>query len=186
VLNTDDLALALIGRCGDRPEFGRTSLQKVAYLATAHFGWPGAGHEAHFFGPFSRTLERTTTTFANRHLINEIEVDLGFASAGGFPAKQYKYKLTELGSERLQQIQARHPDDVAELGEFVDQIASVVGALDQRTLSLAAKVHYIASREDGPISLEQVRLEAKKLGWKISEKQANQVATILRKLSLVN
>lgn len=185
MLDVDEMVLTLVDLCGERRDFGRTTLQKVAYLATVALGWPRVGHEAHFYGPFSRPLERSTARLAAQGLLVEGAEDLGFVGAGGYRAKQFHYRLTEAGSQRLAQLRRQHPHDVARLATFVDQLQSSVGGLDQSVLSLAAKVHYIVERAGQPVGQDQIVEAARTLGWRITEPTIADVSTILERLRLV-
>ena len=185
MLDGDEMVLTLVDLCGERRDFGRTTLQKVAYLATVSLGWPRVGHQAHFYGPFSRPLERTTAHLASQGLLVEEAEDLGFVGAGGYRAKQFHYRLSEQGAVEVTRLRRDRPDDVARLRAFVDDLRSSVGGLDQAVLSLAAKVHYIVERHGGPLGTEQIADVATGLGWRISENKIKDVAVTLERLGLV-
>jgi uncharacterized protein YwgA len=185
MLDVDEMVLTLIDLCGSRSDFGRTTLQKVAYLATVALGWPRVGHQAHFYGPFSRPLERTTARLAGEGLLVEEAEDLSFVGAAGYRAKQFHYRLTEAGVACAAQVRSSRPQDVARLTTFVENLQSSAGGLDQSVLSLAAKVHYIVERHGGLVGHDEIVEAARSLGWRISERKIADVAAILEKLRIV-
>ncbi len=67
----------------------------------------------------------------------------------------------------------------------IDSLIEHIGGMDQRILSAAAKVDYIAVRENRPVSTEDVKLAASDLSWSLSESQIQSVITLLSTLHLV-
>lgn len=185
MLEPDELVLSLVDISGQRREFGRTTLQKMVYLTTVALRWPRLDHRAHFYGPFSRDLERLTAHLVARDELIEESTSLGFVGGGGYPAKRFNYSLTEKGAERVSDLRDRKPADVAALASFVSGVEDAVGSLDQRTLSLAAKVYYIVENHDGPVNERKIVQSATELGWAISEPQVEKVSKILSHLELV-
>jgi hypothetical protein len=179
-----DIVLYVLGRCAERSEFGRTSLQKVMYFVGRRLD-RDLGHHAHFYGPFSPSVERETASLVLSKLAEERIQELGFWTSGGFPAKQYEYKLTNLGAARLEDVVARHSGDVKLINEVVDGLLQEAGGLDQRVLSAAAKVDYIAKEEGRPVSVQDVRSAARDLGWTISPTQVSEVVGLLSHLRFV-
>jgi len=179
-----DIVLYVLGRCAERPEFGRTSLQKVVYFVGRKLD-RDLGHHAHFYGPFASSVERETATLVLSKLVEERVQALGFWTSGGFPAKQYEYRLTELGRARLEEVVTRHAEEVKSIDEVVDGLLEEAGRLDQRVLSAAAKVDYIAKEERRRVSMEDVRSAARDLGWTISQNQEGEVVGLLSNLGFV-
>lgn len=180
-----DLILYVLGRCAERPEFGRTSLQKVMYFVGRKLD-RDLGHHAHYYGPFASAVERETASLVLSKLVEERVQDLGFWTSGGFPAKQYEYTLTNLGTTRISEVVARHHDEVKRIDEVVDGLLEEAGRLDQKVLSAAAKVDYIAREEGRPVSVDDVRSAARDLGWTISPAQVGEVVGLLGNLGFVD
>lgn len=185
MLTAEELVLALVDRCGASAEFGRTSLQKVAYLVGVRLGWPSSGHQAHFYGPYSRRLEHATALLVRAGLVDEEETRLGVIGSTGYPVHKYSYQLSEPGSELVRELEAKHPVELELVRDAVDEIHSVVGSFDQRTLSLCAKVHFIAVERSSEIGFAEIVQEAKQLGWNLQNKQVQGMADVLSKLNLV-
>lgn len=179
-----DIVLYVVGRCEGRPEFGRTSLQKVMYFVGRKLN-RDLGHHAHYYGPFASSVEEETAALVLSKLVEERVQPLGFWTAGGFPAKQYEYTLTELGRKRLEDVVQRHPGEVKLVDEVVDGLLAEAGRLDQKVLSAAAKVDYIAKEEGRPVAVVDVRSAAKDLGWTISQPQVEEVVGLLSNLGFV-
>src|SRR5215204_269650 len=112
-----DLVLAVIVQCADRGEFGRTSLQKVSYLAGLRLGID-LGHRAHFFGPYSAAVEADTDALAMSGLVAESVQVLGVNSQG-WPVRQYSYRITDDGRRAYDEIAAESPDEVGRLTELL-------------------------------------------------------------------
>jgi hypothetical protein len=179
-----DIVLYVLGRCAKRAEFGRTSLQKVMYFVGRRLD-RDLGHHAHYYGPFSPSVERETASLVLSKLVEERIQELGFWTSGGFPAKQYEYNLTSLGTDRLEDVVARHSGDVKRIDEVVNGFLQEAGGLDQRVLSAAAKVDYIAKEERRPVAVQDVRSAAKDLGWTVSPTQVGEVVGLLSHLGFV-
>jgi uncharacterized protein YwgA len=179
-----DLVLTIIGACADRPEFGRTSLQKVCYLAAASLGLD-LGHRAYFYGPFSTAVEENTEALVLAGLVNENAEPLGFVSPSGWPASRYHYGLTGQGRDRLVQLEKAYPDEIVKLRAVIAKIVSVVGSLDQQVLSTASKTLYIAREKQRPLRLEEIGDLAREFHWSLSPAQVGRVGRVLEQLGLV-
>ncbi len=185
MLERDEIILTLVGRCSGSASFGRTSLQKVAYLAEAMLGWGQLGHGAHYYGPYSRLLDRETNRLVRTGLISEGAEDLGFIGTSGYRGRQYHYQLTDEGERRLAVVRAQAQQDVTRLESVVDQINNVFGGLDQRLLSLAAKTHYIAKAKGRQVTPDEIRDAARELGWRLSPSMIADVAKRLESLGVL-
>lgn len=179
-----DLILSIIGLCWERPEFGRTSLQKVAYFVSQGLH-EQLGHRAHYYGPFSEEVEDDVDGLLLTGLIDEKANTLSFQGYGGGPAKRYEYTLTPQGRERLEAIRDAYPDESQALERFIGRLTAAAGGLDQRILSPAAKTHFIASREQRPVKTSEISEFGRQLGWDIRPNQVVQVFEFLKTLGLV-
>jgi Uncharacterized conserved protein len=185
MLQPDEVVVVLVGHCGHDPQFGRTALQKVAYLAGAIQG-SSLGHSAYHYGPYSRGLDRATTKLVRQGLIEESVEHLGFISATGHPARRFSYRLTGEGEALLAELEHSAGDEVKHLRSLADRISNEIGGLDQAMLSLAAKTHFLLS-DSGQQALtpEEISSAAKELGWRVSAAQIESIATKLEGLRLV-
>ena len=175
-----DLMLAIIGQCSSRAEFGRTSLQKVAYLISLSFNID-LGHRAYYYGPYSTIVEADAEALVMGGLVSETVEPLGINNRG-LPVKKYSYSVTSAGRDRLSRIKSAYPDQMLDLEGLIDRIVSVVGSLDQATLSAAAKTLYIAREQDKAVSLDEVEVLASDFGWKLPKATINRVVRMLSEL----
>lgn len=180
-----DLVLLLVSLGEGRPEFGRTSLQKLGYFAGLTLD-RDLGYQPHYYGPFSTLIERETQALVLSNLLEERTVRLGFANRAGFAARQYEYSGTAPGKERLADLHQRYPEEVKQLESLVTSLVGHVGRLDQQILSAAAKVDYIARQEGRPVTIQDVRTAATELGWELGGDQIEKVVELLRSLGFVD
>lgn len=186
VLEPNELALVLVDHCGTDELFGRTSLQKVAYLCEAGLGWSGSGHRAYYYGPYSRDIDRAVNRLVRDGAVAETEEELGFTSPQGFVGKRYRYVLTGSGRTCLTSLEEEAPEDVRHVRRYADQVRAAAGDYNQRVLSLAAKTHYIVQSAEKGVSYAQISANAQELGWRISAPEIQRVAAILEKLKLAS
>jgi uncharacterized protein YwgA len=183
-LKQRDLVLLIIDRCSDHPEFGRTSLQKIAYFSALRLGID-IGHTAHFYGPFSHNVERELDALTLSDLAEERAMGLGFANSAGYEARKYEYRITDTGRRRIAEIETSHSDAVHALDELVGLIADRVGGFDQRFLSTAAKTLYIAIEQGRPLSVQEASELAREHGWEVTPRDIGRVFELLQDLGFV-
>jgi uncharacterized protein YwgA len=178
-----DLILAIVAVCGERPEFGRTSLQKTAFFAAEVLGTE-FGHKAHFYGPFSDDVEADVEDLVFTGLLSERVTTLGFAGPSGREAKKYDYQLTDEGLARVDALRTAYPEEFRRLEAFVVRLTESAGGLDQGILSPAAKTYFIAKREKRAVSPKEIRQFGASLGWDLKPAQIRRVSDVLDSLGL--
>jgi uncharacterized protein YwgA len=176
-----DILLVLIARGQGRVEFGRTSLQKVAYFVARAMG-RDLGHRPHYYGPYASSIEQEVQTLVLSGLVEEKARSLGFANQFGFEAKQYEYSLTEAGQTRVGELTSRHKEETSTIDGVIDSLLEHTKRLDQGVLSAAAKVDFIASHRKEAVTVEDVKLAANDLGWSLTDTQVESVFDLLSKL----
>ena len=179
-----DMLLAIIALCWERPEFGRTALQKVAYFVGI-LKEAGFRHQPHYYGPFSDVVEADVEALTLAGLVEERVQSLTFVGSSGRQARRFEYRLTDDGRARVSELRATHPADFAAIEGVVQQLEQVAGGLDQNILSAAAKTFFIANRENRELSTTEIRALGRQLGWDLRPKQIQRVATMLQRLNLV-
>lgn len=179
-----DVLLSIIAAGVRRPEFGRTSLQKVAYFVGVHRN-VGFQHQAHFYGPFSEVVEADVEALVAAGLVEELVQNLPFVGARGQQGKRFEYRLTDEGASRLDELKSVHPAESEDIEAFVRHLEEAAGGLDQGILSPAAKTYFIASRENRALSPQAIRELASELGWDLQPPQVKKVAKVLQQLNLV-
>jgi uncharacterized protein YwgA len=178
-----DILLILIDRGQEREEFGRTSLQKVAYFVGRAMG-RDLGHRPHYYGPYASPIEQDVQTLVLSSLVEEKSRALGFANQGGFEAKQYHYSLTPAGEQRVKDVTSRHEDETKVIDSVFDSILERTKKLGQGVLSAAAKVDFIARDREEALSVQDVKLAATDLGWTLTDAQVEGVFDLLGHLGL--
>jgi hypothetical protein len=176
-----DLVLYLIDRCGERTEFGRTSIQKVTYFAGLLLD-QDFGHGAYYYGPFSPEVERSIENLVLSGLVKETVTPLGYSTRSGFGVKRYEYTVDAQGTERVKEIADVHGDDVERVDRLLDLLMAHAGGLDQSVLSPAAKVHYIAQLQGRAVDVNEIKQAGADLGWDLTESQVKRVVVLLEKL----
>ncbi|WP_067052335.1 hypothetical protein [Methanofollis ethanolicus] len=160
---------------------GRTTIQKLGYFSTIR-GAVRAHYRPHYYGPYSADIAGAIQTLVSYGFIEErVETPAG---AGETPDwRRYTYTLTDDGRELVQEMKEEYPRDAAEVKEVVD-ICRDAADLDSKTLSWAAKVHYIQTREMRDMSPDEIREIARTLNWDLSEGQVQKGMDLLTNLHL--
>ncbi len=177
-----DFVLAVISLCSKDSDFGRTSLQKVAYLVAAARGFDFR-HHAYFYGPYSEAVEADVEALSLSGLVEEKRRTLGYNARGEI--SKYEYLITPEGEARIAQLQSVYEGEVKALKYFVDRLREAAGGLHQQILSTAAKVHFIQSRDGDHLEPEQIQQIARSFGWSLGTAQIKKVRDVLNSLQLV-
>jgi uncharacterized protein YwgA len=178
-LTIRDAALLALDAAEGKIE-GRTAMQKIMYFAAVELG-EDFGHQAHYFGPYSRAVENALTTSALGEEVTET-IERFPTYASGPDIRKYTYQLTPTGKQEVEAARAEHEDEAEKISRTVEAVRTVVPDLNQNTLSMAAKVDFIVYQENDRIPLAEIPDLAKQLGWEISEAQVRQSVELLQRL----
>jgi uncharacterized protein YwgA len=161
---------------------GRTVVQKMAYFAANALG-EDLGHHAHYYGPYSREVERALTHSALSEDVHEtVERFPGWR--GGPDGRQYHYELTGQGKDLVTELRRRYSDECGVIDAIVARLDRAVPSRNQHTLSLAAKTHLILSQQPGT-PVRDVPELARALNWEMSEGDLAQAVEVLKQVSTV-
>jgi uncharacterized protein YwgA len=162
---------------------GRTAMQKIMYFVSVALV-EDLGHRAHYYGPYSRAVEFALTQTA---LADEVvEMMERFPSyTSGPDIRKYTYELTSDGKSVAQEAGVRYGEQATIVRETVDAVHEAVPDLDQNTLSMAAKIHFIIRQQDEPTKLARIPDIARQLGWHLSDSQVERSVELLQKLNLL-
>ena len=83
----------------------------------------------------------------------------------------------------VQRLEKEHALEFREIEEIVS-ICRDTANLDSKTLSWAAKVHYIQTLEQRDLSFDEIRETARTLNWDLTEDQINRGVNLLTSLHL--
>ncbi|MGA9564865.1 MAG: hypothetical protein WBS19_05005 [Candidatus Korobacteraceae bacterium] len=180
-MNSTDFLLSVIDAFGGDVA-GRTLLQKRAYFVSLLSGVdPGLRFDAHFYGPYSPTVDNTLGRLKALGFVNE--EDTGFGTApNGFEIKRYDYKLTDDGASVASRIKGSA--EYQTIRAAADRIIEA-GNPNYITLSIAAKAYFILNKREKGMSRDEIAAEATKFDWKLSPASLNSAVQFLERLGLV-
>jgi uncharacterized protein YwgA len=178
-MNTSQFILSLIRASGGVR--GRTLLQKRGYFVSLLTGLAAdLGYQAHYYGPYSATLDGTLTQLKNLGFVEEGTTGFGVVS-GGFEMRRYDYSLTEDGEKVLQPFSKSKEYQAIEAAVRKIQAA---GDPDYVELSIAAKAFFILKKQKKGMTAAELMKEAKKFNWNIPERSLGRAVAFLSTLGL--
>jgi len=158
---------------------GRTTIQKLGYFSTVT-GAIRAHYRPHYYGPYSADVAGAIQTLVSYGFIEERVETPG--SPGATPDwKRYTYALTEDGRGLIPGLKQEYAQGAEEVEKIVD-ICKDAANLDSKTLSWAAKIHYIRTREERFMTSDEIREIAWTLNWDLSEEQIQKGMALLKEL----
>ena len=159
---------------------GRTLLQKKLYFLSVLSGEP-LGFRAHYYGPYSAQVSTSLGALIEAGFVDESRVDLDYgAQTAPEEMSRFDYRLSCSGKDVLRS----RPEICDPYREHLKRINSSWVASDIRTISIAAKVHFIVSYQ-GESTVEEIREQAQTLGWNLSDSEVGGVVDYLEQLELV-
>ena len=177
-----DGVLVMLKAAGGRIP-GRTAIQKLGYFSTIP-GAIGAHYRPHYYGPYSADIAGAIQALVSYGFIEErVETPVAPGSAAAPDWKRYTYSLTADGERLVQRLETEHAPEFREIEEIVS-ICRDTANLDSKTLSWAAKVHYIQTLEQRDLSHDGIREIARTLNWDLTEDQIDRGVNLLTSLHL--
>lgn len=143
------------------------------------------GHRAHYYGPYSRDVE---LALAQTALAGEVDETMErYPSFSYEPdVRKYTYVLSDSGRREVESVHERIPDAFEKVRLTVDAVHEAVPEFNQKTLSMAAKIHFIVNQQQVATPLTDIPVLAKKLGWRISDDQVSKSVALLKNLGLLS
>jgi uncharacterized protein YwgA len=179
-MNSAQFLLALIGASGGKIQ-GRTLLQKQAFFVAQLAGIdPGLAFDAHFYGPYSSTVDNTIGQLKSLGFVKEETTEFGVIS-GGFEMRRYDYQLTDQGREVSEKLKLL--PYYKKIDEAVAKIAKA-GNPDYIELSIAAKSYFILKKEKRPMSSSEITLQAGKFNWNLGVDSVQKAVNFLKSVGL--
>ena len=179
-MNASQFVLSLIHACGGRVN-GRTFLQKTGYFVSILTGLSvDLRYHAHFYGPYSATMDGTLTQLKILGFVEEVGTGFGVVS-GGFEMKRYDYCLTEDGRKICEPLL-----NTPEYRAIVDAVLRIqqAGQPDYMELSIAAKAYFILQKQGKGMTGGELLKEAEKFNWNIPEQSLVRAVEFLKHLQL--
>lgn len=176
-----DFLLCLIDVFGQSIE-GRTLLQKRAYFVAELTGEDfGLKFDAHYYGPFSPTVEGTATQLTNLGFLKESSTGFGILS-DGFEVRRYDYTLTDDGQSIVKKL--RGTPDYMKISDASRRIVNA-GNPNYLELSIAAKAYFLLKKKEGNVMSEADFIrEAEKYSWNISPESVKRAIDFLKAVNL--
>lgn len=178
-----DFLLCLIDASGGKVQ-GRTLLQKRAFFVTELIGDDfGLRFDAHYYGPYSATVEGTTTQLKNLGFLQESSTGFG-AVKDGFEIRRYNYSLTSDGELILKALR-----DSPEYKSIKTATTRVLSAGDPNyvELSIAAKAYFLLKRkEGGKMTISELVVQAGRYNWSISPESVDKAVHFLSSVGLAH
>ena len=159
---------------------GKTKMQKEMYFL-AEFLQMDLGYRPHFYGPYSDEVGGGMDQLEGIGFVDMRREYLGREDHRGFEVHRCDFKLNKHGEEMARWLEQNYPEESQKIGEFIEKLRAVPGGTDYINLSLAAKVHYVLGK-NGPLTRDEIRVNARGLGWAISTEDIEGAVQILEKL----
>jgi hypothetical protein len=78
-----------------------------------------------------------------------------------------------------------HSDEAQLVRQTVEAVHDAVPDLDQCTLSMATKIHFIVRQREQATKLGEIPALANQLGWRLSDEQVKKSVELLQRLDLL-
>ena len=178
-----DFLLCLIDASGGAIE-GRTLLQKRAFFVTQLMDEDfGLKFDAHYYGPYSSTVEGTATQLKNLGFVQESNTGFGILN-DGFEVRRYDYKLTDDGKFLANRL--RDTPEYKRINDATRQILAS-GNPNYMELSIAAKAYFLLKKKEGTgMSVAELIKQAEKYRWNISPESINRAIGFLTSIGLAS
>jgi uncharacterized protein len=180
-MNPIDFVLAVIHAFGDAIE-GRTLLQKRCYFIALHLGKDNEYEfRAHYYGPYSPTIDSALTQLQAVGFIEESSIGFGAADSSGFEIRRHDYRLTPDGREIAEMLEASEPyQQILQTAQKIKE----AGDPNYFAISIAAKASYILRSQGRPMTEEEIRKEATRFGWQIDQQALERAITFLERMDV--
>jgi uncharacterized protein YwgA len=178
-----DFLLSLIDASGGAIA-GRTLLQKRAFFVTQLLGEDfGLKFDAHYYGPYSATVEGTATQLKNLGFLQESNTGFGILS-DGFEVRRYDYALTSDGKVLVEKL--RNTREYERINEATRRMLTA-GDPNYMELSIAAKAYFLLKKKEGSgMSVAELIKQAEKYSWNISPESVQRGIAFLKSIGLAS
>jgi len=164
---------------------GKTRLQKLIYFAGVMTGQEDElGYTAHFYGPYSATIDGALYDLTATGLIEQRTLRTGQMNDEGFEKVRYDYELTDVG----RRVAERRASELGGKASPVTQALQELQTLGERhymRLAAAAKSYYLLKQAGKPVTRDEVRRMAEGFGWSLSPEAVEDAIDYLERLELV-
>lgn len=164
---------------------GRTLLQKTLYFLNTILNL-GIDFVPYYYGPYSTEIANELEEMVTAGLVDEMikkypPIDFG----GAYESRLHIYCLSSYGKKIVNDIKINDSELADKIKEIMSKIKQFTQASDYKSLSIAAKMHYLLNSLHKPITVDEIIEEARELGWKINKDEAKEALNFLVGLELV-
>ncbi len=160
---------------------GRTLLQKRSFFVYVLSEIPvNLDFDAHFYGPYSASVDGTITQLKNLGFIQESSTGFG-PGHGGFEMRRYDYSLTEDGNSLVAPI--RQTEEYSRIDASIKKIKTA-GDPNYVELSIAAKAYFILKRKNKGMTTSELSKEAARFNWEVSPESIKKAVNFLNSVGL--
>ena len=178
-----DFVLCLIDVAGGKLQ-GRTLLQKRAFFVTELIGNDfGLRFDAHYYGPYSATVEGTTTQLKNLGFLQESSTGFGTVREG-FEVRRYNYSLTDDGKQLVDGM--KNTEEYEAIRDATNRILAA-GDPNYVELSIAAKAYFLLKKkEGGSMTVAELIKQGERYNWSISPESVQKAVSFLAAIGLAH
>ena len=181
-MHIQDLILLVIASETEKSLRGRSTLQKKLYFLSVLLKDNSIGFGPHYYGPYSRLVAENLDILVYARFLKEVTETFPTDENIFGEMRRHTYSLSSDGKDVMGEIEK--DDEYANWKHALDTLNSQPLANDFNTLSIAAKVHYIAHRQKR-IKRKQIKKIAKAHDWDIDKREIAGVLSFLESLSLI-
>lgn len=175
-----DFLLSIIDASGGGVN-GRTLLQKKAFFVSELANIDAnLDFDAHYYGPYSPTVEGTMTQLKNLGFVQEASTGFGAVSEG-FEVRRYDYSLTQDGKLLAQKL--TNTDEYHRIKAAVDKIFTS-GDPNYVELSIAAKAYFLLKKKGRTMPIGELQKHAEQYSWTISPASIKKAMSFLQSVGL--
>lgn len=174
-MHIHDLILLVVSKEEEQSLRGRTLLQKKIYFLSV-LKREDLEFRPHYYGPYSRLVASSLDTLVGVGFLKEMTETFPAREKIFGEVRRHTYSLTDHGETAMREIEKEKSYE--EWKEAVERLNAQSLSDDFNRLSIAAKVHYIASEKKN-VTSEQIRNTAEQYNWKITDSEIGEVIKFL-------
>jgi len=184
-LTPQEIVLVTVAEADNRTIQGRTLLQKRLYFLDVLLGL-GLSYRPYYYGPYSPLVDSALGELQALRFLEEHQRDFDAINEEGFQVRRYDAELTKDGEVVVGLLKRRKPSDYRAMAKGLQGLQTAKEP-DYATLSIAAKIHYILTRQAASMTVEEIQKVGKELNWKIEDRahRLQKAIAFLERLDLV-
>ncbi len=182
-MNVRDFLLLVLHALGGEVR-GKTKLQKQVYFAGQLASVDvRLGYKAHYYGPYSPTVEDALDELWSIGLIDKHVNRTGQRGDRGYEKVRYDFALTDAGRRAVEQVRRACPEEAKAVSAAGERM-QLAGDPHYMELAAAAKTHFILQRSDHPLAEAEISETAGNLDWQLGSQEIGKAAQFLLRLDL--